>query len=103
MRIVIPDVANRFPVSVDALLHVPSEVRIGHRRIAELFFVCLGQRDALADFAAHWFGLLHHGERPVIFTLDDDLVATLDVFENGSDIAHEFGFGDAQSHTSLRS
>jgi hypothetical protein len=36
-------------MSIDGRLHVPGEVRIGHRPVAQVLLVCPNQRDAFAD------------------------------------------------------
>ena len=41
---------QRLAVGIDSRLHVLGEVGVGHRRVAELRFTRLRQRDALADF-----------------------------------------------------
>src|SRR5450432_3043367 len=85
---------QRFAVGINGRLHVLGEVGIGHRRVAELLFIRLHQRDALTDFPAWSLRRLDDGHRTMVL-LHDHLDAFLDLGQYGVNIAGEFGFGNA--------
>ncbi|MCX6585716.1 MAG: hypothetical protein NTX13_03935 [Acidobacteria bacterium] len=91
----VPDVADGISAGFDALLHISGKVLIRDRGVAELFLVGFGQRDAFADVASSGLRLLHDSNGPVIFPLNNDFVAALDPFQHRTNVANEFGFGDA--------
>jgi hypothetical protein len=85
-------------MSFNGNLHVPREVLIGHRRVAELLLICPCQCDTLADFAAWEVGGLD--DRYGAMVLLEDHVHTfldfgLDFGQYGVGIASEFSFCDA--------
>src|SRR5271157_6455948 len=54
---------QRLAVGIDGRLHVLGEVGIGHRCVAQLLFMRLRQRDALADFPARTLRRFDDGHR----------------------------------------
>jgi hypothetical protein len=78
-------------VSIDNCLHVGGEIRVRHRRVAEILFIRLRNRDALAQLATR--ALLH----------DDHLqIFLMHPGQDGMNIAGEFGFCKAWRLRSYR-
>ena len=69
----------------------------GNGSIAELGFVCLRERDALADLPARHLRWFDHRDGPMVL-LHDNFNARLHLLQNGVRVFGEFGFCDADGH-----
>ena len=78
----------------DDFFEIAPEVFIQRdRRVALL---CLFEDFGNGTSATVWRA--DYGNRPVVFLLDDDFVATFDASEGGTDVAGKLGFCDTQRH-----
>lgn len=65
--------------------------------IAKFLFVGFGERNAVANLPTHGLRSFRDSQGPVIFTLNDDFVAPLNLFKHGVNIPSKFTFCDTKA------